>query len=299
MDWLTIISSVSTSIGITAAGAWWLGRSWITHKLETELEKSKGDIKKEVETALADRAAQRDYEFSAKQRLYLAIGSLKFQLLISCRDMAKHINTHGNANVLYSLDRDDYYGKSTLYRIIHPLVIVTLIEKQVAVADFSVDPEAIDLLRFKKSAFRAYKSDKVILNHPDERWGEQQQHLFHHSISNIVDTMIVADSTIGYRPMSYGEFEELLLDDLRAEPILPLINIVAGFSINEKPIFWLRLVFLAYIAADLVNKLGVKTGFKKIDIDFKKLICLSKDTYIQNNSDEIIENYLSLSSEGL
>ena len=79
----------------------------------------------------------------------------------------------------------------------------------------------------------------------------------------------------------------------------PLINIVEDFSIDQKPIFWLRLAFLAYISSDLVNKLGVKTGFQKIDIELEKLICLSRDTYIQKNSGKIIEGFKSIGSEGL
>lgn len=299
MDWITIISSVATSVGITATGAWWLGKSWVSHQLEKELEKSKGEIKKEVETKLADRAAQRDYEFTAKQRLYSAIGSLKFQLIISCRDMSKHIHTHGTQNVPYSLKMSNYYGRSTIYRIILPLVIVELIERQVAIADFSVDSEAIDLLRFKKTAFRAYKSDKVILNHPDEKWGVQDQHLFHHTISNIIDTLVVTDSVTGKRPMYFHEFEQLLTDTSNNTSLLPLIDIIEHFSVAQKPIFWLRLVFLAYVSSALVNNLGVKTGFQKVDIELEKLLSLSNDKYTRENASKIIDRFESIASEGL
>ncbi|MGZ4992686.1 MAG: hypothetical protein ACXV79_00835 [Methylobacter sp.] len=299
MDWPTIISSVASSVGITAAGTWWLGKTWISHRLNAELEKTKGDIKKEVETELADKAAQRDYEYSAKQRLYSAIGPLKFQLLIACRDMSQHIRTYGLENVRYSLEPSNYYGKSSLYRIIVPLVFVELIERQVAVADFSVDPEAVELLRFKKSAYRAYKSDKPILNHPNAYWNEQRQHLFHHTISKMVDAIIIADPAVGSRPMYFREFEELLVDEKRNKPIIPLVRIIEDFSIEIKPIFWIRLVFLAHIAGRLVNQLGVKIGFQHIDIDAKRLLTLSDDIFVQQNSEKLVAIFDALASEGL
>jgi hypothetical protein len=298
-DWPTLISSVVSSVGITAAGAWWLGRTWFSHRLSRELVKTKGDIKKEVENELADKAAQRDYEFSAKQRLYSAIGPLKFQLLIACRDMSKHISTYGMESVKYSIKSTNYYGKSTLYRIIIPLAFVELIERQVAVADFSVDPEAVELLRFKKSAYRAYKSDKPILNHPDAYWNEQCEHLFHHTISKMVEAIIIADPAVGYRPMYYREFEELLIDKNRNKPILPLVRIIEDFSIEKKPIFWIRLVFLAYIASRLVNQLGEKIGFQQVDIDAKRLLTISEDKFVQQNSDKLVAIFDALASEGL
>lgn len=298
-DWPTLVSSVVSSVGVTAAGTWWLGRTWVSHKLSSELEKTKGDIKKGVETELADRGAQRDYEFSAKQRLYSAIGPLKFQLLIACRDMSKHISTYGMESVKYTLEPTNYYGKSTLYRIIVPLAFVELIERQVAVADFSVDPEAVELLRFKKSAYRAYKSDKPILNHPDAYWNKQHQHLFHHTISKMVDAIIIADQAVGYRPMYFREFEELLIDENRNKPIAPLVRIIEDFSIEKKPIFWIRLVFLAHISSRLVNRLGEKIGFQQVDIDTKRLLILSDDNFVQQNSEKLAAIFDALASEGL
>jgi len=298
-DWLTVVSSIASSVGVTAVSAWWLGRAWITHKLNSELEKRKGTIKKEVETELADNAAQRSYEFSAKQRLYTAIGPLKFQLLIACRDLFKHVNTYGIEGVQYSLEPTNYYGKSTLFRIVIPLVIVELIERHIAIADFSVDPEAVELLRFKKAAYRAYKSDEVILQHPDACWDEQHQHLFHHTISKMIEAMIVSDPVMGNRALYFQEFEELLSNEDRIESIAPLILIIKDFSINKKPIFWVRLVFLAYICSRLIDKLGFKIGFQQVVLDTRKLLALSNDKYIKKNIENLVEKFNTLEIEGL
>ena len=69
MDFTTLFSSVVSSLGITAAGVWWLGRQWVNHKLKRheaqwreELEQKKvawqGEMRTEVETTLGERAAE-------------------------------------------------------------------------------------------------------------------------------------------------------------------------------------------------------------------------------------------------
>ena len=75
MDIPTIVTSVLSSAGITAAGAWWLGKAFVSHQLakdmedyksewKRELEQEKlelaGKVKKQVETVLGDRAADRE-----------------------------------------------------------------------------------------------------------------------------------------------------------------------------------------------------------------------------------------------
>jgi hypothetical protein len=47
-----------------------------------------------------------------------------------------------------------------------------------SVADFSVDPGAIALLRFNRAAERMLSGDDVVLDHPGADWSTQSQHLF-------------------------------------------------------------------------------------------------------------------------
>jgi hypothetical protein len=46
---------------------------------------------------------------------------------------------------------DQYYGKNTLYRMLRPIAISELIERQIAYADFAVDPSAVKVLRFRRT----------------------------------------------------------------------------------------------------------------------------------------------------
>ena len=181
MDIPTIVTSVVSSLGVSAAGAWWLSKALVSHRLAKDLEDYKsewkreleqekleiaGAIKERVDTVLADRAADREYELEAKKRLYQLIGPLKFQLLLACRDAAHRVEGHG-LRVAYDTSIKGYYGINTIHRILRPVAIAELIEQQVAFADFAVDESAIKLLCFKKSVTQAITGGAVICDHPN------------------------------------------------------------------------------------------------------------------------------------
>jgi hypothetical protein len=314
VDIVTVLSSLVSSVGITAGGAWWLGRQWVNHKLAQALEQQKfelqkaleekkaiwqGEVRRSVENELADKAAQRGYEFAARNRLYTAIGPLRFQLLNACRDLAIHIQDYGLEGRRYSLEPTNYYGKSTLYRLIRPLTIAELIERQISIADFSVDPEAVDLLRFKRAAFRAFNDDRPILNHPDENWDYAEEHLFNHLTAKMASALAITPEGALERPMFFHEFESYLEQPASRETVGPLIHIVRNFDIKNKPIFWIRLVFYGYASAMLVNHMGVKIGFQLINFNPTKLLALSADKFTKEHMQDICEEFDILLRSGL
>jgi hypothetical protein len=303
MDLITFWSSVISSIGATAGSAWWLGRRWVNHRLELEIKKSEahwqGEVRKEVENYLADRAAEREYALNAKRRLYEAIGPLRFQLLKACRDLAKHVRNYGLSKSTNSLEPDDYYGQSTLFRLIMPLTIVELIERQIAIADFAVDPSAVDLLRFKKAAFSALQSSEPILNHPKADWDNQREHIFHHRLTVIANNTMIRNEGVPDRPMMFDEFSKLLSDQRKHERVHPFIRILKDFTIEKKPIFWIRLVFYAYVCAELVNKMGVNLSFERVEINPEELLSLSKDKFTEKNIKKLCSGFKELLDAGL
>jgi hypothetical protein len=105
MDFPTFLTTVTSSLGISMAGAYWLAKTLIQHRLTQELEIRKsaltreledhksiltealeqkkaelqgelardkalveGEVKREIELQLGDRAVQRQYEFEARNR---------------------------------------------------------------------------------------------------------------------------------------------------------------------------------------------------------------------------------------
>ncbi len=106
MDFPPWAISLLQSLGFSIAGAWAAVKILFEHRLNKAIEAQKskyaedlatleGKIREEVDSRLGEEAALREYKFDARKRLYLAVGPLRFQLLLACRDLAGRISTHG------------------------------------------------------------------------------------------------------------------------------------------------------------------------------------------------------------
>lgn len=328
MDTWTLISSITSSLGISVTAAWWLSKQLVTHRLakdleaykvswqrelegekakwqrsleeakvgwQRELEKDKadwqGEIHKGVEEYLGEKSAEREYNLEARKRLYSAIGPLRFQLLLACRDVAVRINNYGSGDLSYNMDTRSYYGQNTLYRLLRPIALSELIERQITYADFSVDPTGVALLRFKKAAFMALTDGDVILNHPNADWHNEKEHVFSGTLSRLASALIIHDKdTVNKeRPMHFHEFQVFIRDSQRFKEFSPLKEILGSFTIANKPIFWIRLICFGYICNEYLGHAGTSIGFEKRQFDVDKLLSVSKDNYSLSN----IENFKS------
>lgn len=279
--------------------------SWLTYRFVKRQEiidenKLQGEIRKEVETYLGDKSAEREYIFDARKRLYHAIGPLRFQLLIACRDATSRIRNYGTGSQ-YDMAMSGYYGLSTLYRLILPITIAELIERQISYADFSVDQTAIRILRFKKAVFMALSDGDVVLNHPNVDWHYQRDHVFSGTLSIISDLLIVHDEEVSNkkRPMSFLEFENYVQDSQNLEQYQPLTGILENFEIKKMPIFWARLVCFGYVCNEYVRQVGSSIGFEYRPYDIHDLLVVSKDDYILSNIEKYQEIFKSLVDIGL
>ena len=64
---------------------------------------------------------------------------------------------------------------------------------RIAVADFSVDPSAVALLRFGEAARSAFSGAEPIVGHPDADWKYQDQHIFVNNIDLAASVLIDAN----------------------------------------------------------------------------------------------------------
>jgi len=314
MDPITITTVVAlstvTSSALVAALAW-LCRSMIEHWFSRSLEAQKGDlarqledrkavlqgqlteervqiegeVKKAIETQLGDRAAQRQYEFEARKRLYLAIGPLRFQLLLACRDLAGRVQAYAGVEH-YAMDVTGYYGRSTLYRLLRPLAISELIERQIAYSDFAVDDGALDCLRFKRSAGRIWSGDDIVLDHPGVDWSRQAQHAYSDSIGVAANAMIQASvSQPGVdRVLRFDEFAKKVASPKGFAAFEPFPSLLGGFTIETKPILWLRLLAYANTCNAFVIRGGKPLGFEAEPFDVDALLARSADGHILANA---------------
>jgi hypothetical protein len=249
--------------------------------LQRELDRDKaqveGAVRREVELFLGDRAAERQYASEARRRLYLAIGPLRFQLLLACRDFAGRIETHPKQR--YGMELSSYYGRTTLYRLLRPLAIAELMERQIAYSDFAVDDSALDCLRFKKSVVRILSSHEVIVDHPRADWSRQSEHVFADSIGGAANALVCESQQTSERLLRFDEFDRTVQQEGfgRFEPFAGLIN---DFAIARKPILWLRLVAYGNTCNSFVVSAGAPLGFEKRTFPVRELIEASADKYV-------------------
>ncbi|MDH4580789.1 hypothetical protein E8F20_02740 [Pseudomonas sp. BN415] len=241
-------------------------------------------LKKELEVYLGDQSAERNYRAEARKRLYLAVGPLRFQLLLAATELANRVTRISDSGTHYDMSIHRYFGQSTAYRILRVLAISELVERQIAFADFTVDPAMRALLKFKRQAFMSLSSDRVSLGHPQEDWTRQQQHVFYDVLGTIASRLITHDSRGGPdRILTLDEFSEMLEKPDEARRLEPIPRLIDGFSVTERPILWLRLLALSQLCMGLLETQGAEMGleFEKLDVD--ALLKGISDDHIRDN----------------
>ncbi len=279
--WLLISSLVALASGFLSS---LLTYRFIKRQEIIDETKWQGEIRKEVEIFLGDKSAEREYNLEARKRLYNAIGPLKFQLVIACRDVVSRIEGYGEKQ-RFSMTMKSYYGRNTLYRLLRPIAIAELIEQQITYADFSVDLSTVELLHFKRATSMAFTDGEIILDHPNAIWNSQKEHLFAGTLSKLANLIIMPDEGANNkkRPMHFHEFEAFVRNPESINLFSPLTKILEDFSINSKPIFWLRLVCYGFICNKHIGQAGNKIGFKAYKFDLTKLLLISQDDYTLAN----------------
>lgn len=322
MGIVSILAAVGITIPIVMGGVYWLLQILIKHQLTAAIEGEKagfarqlethkmaladqleekkaalqadltrekagieGEVRRKVEFELGQQAAERQYELEARRRLYLAVGPLRFQLLVACRDFVGRIVAHGHYE-RYKFDLRGYYGQSTLYRLLRPLAISELIERQIAYSDFSIDKGAIDCLRFKKTLVRILSGNEVIEGHPKLNWDSQIEHVYADAAIIGAAAIICAEGG-AQRVMRFEEFAEAINRN-GVGGFEPFSSLFRDFKIKEKPILWLRLVAYAHACNQYVIRAGESLDFESQELEVAKLITMSEDPFIEQNQAKLV-----------
>lgn len=262
-----------------------------THRnaLLAELERGKAEfqagINREVQLQLGERAAQREYEYDARKRLYLAIGPLRFQLLSACRACANRVQGLGLGR-RYAIGLDGYYGRNTIFRLLSPLAIAELIARQIAHSDFAIDRGAMDCLRLRESFSRSLSGDDLVLDHPEVDWTRQTQHLVSGARIKAANALVL-EGRDGAEPraLRFDEFDAL---DLGAEggPFRAVATLLGDFDPREKSLLWVRLVGLAYSCNEFINRNGGELGFEAKEFPLETLLRASGNAHVIGRIDD-------------
>ena len=234
---------------------------------------------------LASRQARLSYEYQARQRLYGAIGPLRFQLLMASRDVVSRISNHAeSAN--WNLRPDQYYGKSTMYRLLRPLAICTLIERRMNAADFSVDPSGIELLKFESSAYTMLTGADPLPGFQDFNWSTQTQHVFRDNLRRSAARLIAVDHDKQPYIIDFAEFSTLVADPAADGALSSLARILneSGSNLMENPVFWVRLLGYAFVCNHLLETRGVEVGLHGHRLAVEQLMQQSGDAELIKRS---------------
>jgi len=284
-----IVAAAIVSAVVTVAINFF-GKLYIDRRLET--------LKVDLAKSKAENEARIEYESEARKRLYGAIGNLRFQLLLAARDVANQVISYGRGRQ-FDLTTTNYFGQSTLHKLVMPFAFCELIEKQISYADFSVDPEAVHLLRLKRSIYTALSSGASILNHPNANWEDEEQHIFRHSLDRISNSLLVIEGSRPLFPMPFHEFEKFIPIAKNSAKLSPLPSLLHDFSIHGKPQFWIRLVLFGYLCSKFVNEKGQPIGFDRIDFPLEELIEKVADKFFLSNKTELMQRFEEIAESGI
>jgi hypothetical protein len=201
------------------------------------------------------------------------------------------------------MDPAGYYASSFMFRLLRPLAVGQLIERQMTVADFSVDPVSLDLLRFEAAMEEMLTGGAVRLDHPNADWGTQSQHLFGDNLRMAAAKLFVATGDGPERVMDFSQFAHEFPTPLKEPALTDLARIFArcrqSGTLLENPIFWLRIVGYTYVCRQLIAAQGAQLGFRELPFDIERLLADVKDEHITSRAtayqpqfDSIIERSL-------
>lgn len=215
----------------------------------------------------------------ARSRLHVATGSLQLELFLDTRSFARRLihyhlesaDDHALATERGGEDLGAYHaGGLMIYRLLRPLTVGEIVEKQTFAADLLLDPAMVDLLRFSHAGVEMLTGDKIGEAFADGRglpgfdmaqcWDPGVtgpatfQRIRGSYLRCAAAALLAPESAAGReqrRCITHAEFCRLWEhpgDNPEAhEAFEPLKLIVGGFNRKENPIFWLRLVGYAYV----------------------------------------------------
>ncbi len=237
-----------------------------------------------TQRSLADRQARLDYDYAARRRLYESVGPLRFQLLESARDVGSRIDGHLRSRE-WNMDPRQYYVHSLVYRLLRPLAVCLLIERQMNHADFSVDQSVGTLLHFQASAYRMLTGKGPLPYYKGLDWATQSQHVFRDNLRVAATRLLVTGEKQPERVMDYAEFRTQHPNLSKNEDLAPLVALLPKDArwLPDAPVTWTRFVGYAYACQRFVVDEGQTIGFAAPPLRVQELMSATTDAQINDH----------------
>jgi hypothetical protein len=213
----------------------------------------------------------------ARSRLHVATGALQLELFLETRSFARRLihyfseskEDHDLATTRRGARPGAYHaGGLMIYRMLRPLTVGEIIEKQTLAADLLLDPAMADMLRFSHAGVEMLTGEEIGRGlegeewlpgfDMDQCWDPGHDEGIHQRIRGSylrcgAAALLAKDAMAGEEPrrcITHAEFckawEHPEDDEEFHEALEPMKRIVDGFNWKDNPIFWLRLVGYAY-----------------------------------------------------
>jgi hypothetical protein len=291
---LEVVVAAGVSLVVSVLGLWLGPRGQASvERLKNELEEKADDVRhvyqqrlEELKSVLADRnsatSARRDYEYDARKRLYEQVEPILFQLYESLEEAHYRVRSlarssrSGNlglGNESY-IANDNYYLRSTAYKLILPVAYLRMIQRRITFVDLSLDTTFSLRYSLLKLYSRSFTDDFVFAdlapklaydpNNPNWKQLRRQQPAIYFRQALVVgDLEDIADSLVKQdqgtlRALQFGEFESILPQQRDDTSLQELLDLMQGFSPEEKPVLARMLVTQACLAQLILSTYDLK-----------------------------------------
>lgn len=238
-----------------------------------------------------------------ESRLEVATGSLQLEQFLETRSFARRLGHYFKENRPLAArragsDPDAYHaGGMMIYRILRPLTVGEIIQKQTLAGDLLLDPVMMDLVRFNQAAVEMLSGEEV--GRPDggkapkefdmsscwnvgDEWSTNFQRVRGSYLRCGAAALLAAEPADRIEPrrcITHAEFCKLWEgaehDSQRGrefhqalEPIKATMHL---FDRRENPILWLRLVGYAYACNRYFEQMWQSMGSRRFRQRFKDL----------------------------
>jgi hypothetical protein len=271
-------------------------KSELAERLQVRLESHKAELtaknQADVEFLRArlgeqgkERDARRDYEYDAHKRLYAECEPLLFQLA-DLAEQAKHrvysLARSARLGPLHKwLGGDGYYLRSTMYKLMAPLVVFRLIQQRLTFVDLTLDAHIANQYRLLKLLYLTftdpydfagvepkleYKPDVEGKDWRTKRQENEQVHwpqgLYLGTLDNALDALILADTQGKTRLKTFGEFESEYSDknSRTHQMLMPVAEVLLGFHPQRRPVLWRMLCTQTLIYDRMIESHATSKG---------------------------------------
>lgn len=209
--------------------------------------------------------ARRAYEYEARKRLYAEVEPLLFSLFEAAEGafhaVASLARSRRKGKLPSWLAQDGYYLRSTMYRLLLPLVILRLLQSSTTLVDLALDTSIKLRYRILKECYLTLTDDFAIsMLQPEieyepnvSNWRELRtatpskywrQGFVTGHLDRTIDALITCDGNQS-RPMNFGEVEHASKNCQQfSETFGAARDLLIGFDFNNRPV--LGRILIAY-----------------------------------------------------